>query len=1100
MGALSEILKRALGVIEGEAGAAKGAAEIVSRETTPGAGAGAAPGPEIPPAGGVQPPLATQVAPTPAGPTAAPGPGPLSTPAGGAAPTPAALAPAAPVAAPVAAIAPRGPSSLVSSTPPPSAPSVTGGLPATAPRQIDREATLQAQMRSTIGEVGDTAAEGAIGRFSEPGAFGTTGKIDGGFNMRRWETTDDVKAFVNGTVEQYGDAFNEYRRGVQTLPEMNARALATMMDTSVDDVLAMRALKGEDLMRGGYAMATLAEEVKVLAQKAASTRSDEDIAKVILAQKDYVTLSMHVRGLESETARALGSLRNVRRQTQMAEDTLRSVIEQNGGVAHNVQLANLLSSMTTPQQVGAAIAKAQKVTRSDMFWEVYYSVALLSRPTTWTTNLYSSFYAALQKPAEWWVAGVVGGIRRELLGGEGGARMGEAFSFISDTDVIRRSWGDAIEAFKTGVPSGQASKFDGRTSRDAVTAHNVRELPEVAWVTHHVPQLLQNGHWTQVAFDLLADYGIRGSKRFIMATDEFVKGLAYESSMRQQIKRAGIEQGLTGKDFDDWVLAASSYPEAAGLEGAKKIALDEALDVTFQTPLGPLGQKITSAVFDKPAGASGVANVLANVVQAPIRMTFPFLRTPMNLVKYASKRQPLAILLPAFWEAMKKGGAQADMAKAQLAIGTSLAFGLYAAASGGYISGKGPVDPELAKTWEDEGFQPYAFRVPADSLVGRGMGLDTDKTITFQRSDPFSFLAGLAGDIHDVEGYATPDEQNWLATALVAGVFRNIMSRSWMSSAQQFFDAVGGIGRGDISGVGSYLTRLASTPFVPGILEWAGKTVDDSELERRDVRSDIAQINKSERRTNPQAGYDRAWTDFTAMAEETINRIKARMPGMGSDLPARLNYWGVEQKGQSGQLLNTITFYDKNLKIDTAALERIGLHPTRWTSVPASALSGSKWDTFIDAVGVSGEFLRLGWAPGQHGANIMGVPLTAREQHDYIKAVNKLTPDAGMVTDQDGRIVVDYSGLTLKEAMTEMMKSDGYRAANDFKEMTGSKHKLIEQLQSRYRHDANEDFETGLGGADFVVFSLHPGLATRLQRAREMGMSPDEPNPERLRK
>ena len=239
---------------------------------------------------------------------------------------------------------------------------------------------------------------------------------------------------------------------------------------------------------------------------------------------------------------------------------------------------------------------------------------------------------------------------------------------------------------------------------------------------------------------------------------------------------------------------------------------------------------------------------------------------------------------------------------------------------------------------------------------------------------------------------------------------------------------------------------------------------------------------------------------ITAFAEQTINRIKARAPGLGSDLPPLLNFFGQELKGPNGFMWNLIPFYHQDMKFDGAKLEAIGLPRSGWTGTSSTQLPWpGAWDRFMAAVGPEGEFIRLGWSPGMHPRSVLSTPMSPQQYHSYVKAVNEIEGDGMFVF--DGMIVADLEGLTLKDALKEIMATEAYWMAPDDLETSGSKKNMIVSLVSKYRHTMGKDFELGIGGADLFMFETDPEMARRILKTRERRFTPEqlERREERLR-
>lgn len=916
------------------------------------------------------------------------------------------------------------------------------------------------------------------------------------FNLDRIDAPEDVKLFIDEVSTKFKTEFDEYSRGAQTLPDIEERALAGMLNTTTDDVRRLRALKAEDFTRGAFTMVNLATEIKRLAGNA-QFGDERAIAALRMAMEEYVTVSMHIKGLQSETARTLSAMRIAKRATSESSKQLSEIVDQFGGVGTNKRLAQMLAQMDDAQQIGTAVQRARKTTRGDMLWEVYYA-SLLSSPQTQVVNFSTSLAAYYIRGVQWMGAYATNNIRRMLGSDTERIYWNEVLAWYHDVETIKHAAGNAFSALKKGESSGQYTKMDPQIPRSPITAANVRDLAEIKLVNEIFPNLLKDGHFTQKAFDLLADFTVRGPKRVMIAADEFNKGLTYSGRMRMAATHQAIEEGANGVEIAARRSELLASPDLL-MPGARSDAIDMARELTFQAPLGPLGRNIQNSLFHRfnqeEFGRMGAA--VGNAAMVPIRMHVPFFRTMINIPKYVGRNSPMAAAMPSFWADINAGGAKADLAISQMVLGSAMAYGAYELASNGIITGGGPLDFRMRREWEELGFQEYSLITPKDSVAGRALGLKADHIMSFKRADPFAQMLGVLADYQDVVGYATPDEQSSIETAIAVAFYRNITSRTWAQSFGDLMQGIEAMGRGDTDALDGHLTRLLSSPLVPAGVAWIGRTVDEEENIRRNTRSEIGAIASSELRL-PSAGEgDRISADIMAFAQQLTNKIKARAPGLGRDLPPARNFWGEKVVFAPGLLMNTVPFYHRDLRFDTDAIKEMGLDPVRWTNTPAGKISDANWPKFIDAVGPSGEFIRMGWAPGHHGNRIRGVELTPQERDFYIRVVNTRRPELAILTEsQTGLELLDYSGMTMRQALTGLMKTQSYKDAPDHPEVTGAKSKLVNRVVNSYRHGDIDDqlpfMGANIGGADRALLEANPEFRARLMASMLNNARPEE--------
>ena len=156
-------------------------------------------------------------------------------------------------------------------------------------------------------------------------------------------------------------------------------------------------------------------------------------------------------------------------------------------------------------------------------------------------------------------------------------------------------------------------------------------------------------------------------------------------------------------------------------------ALGEARYNTFTQPLGPTGQAITNFFNKIPGG----------------RIIVPFMRTPMNIFKYAVERTPGApLVLSETRENLKAGGIRRDQALARIAFGSSIMGMIWAMAAQGIITGGGG-GPDEQRKRRLTGWQPYSIKIG-------------DTYYSYNRLDPLSTIMGFTADLVTADEPAVP--------------------------------------------------------------------------------------------------------------------------------------------------------------------------------------------------------------------------------------------------------------------------------------------------------------------------------------------------------
>ncbi|GGD54631.1 hypothetical protein GCM10010989_30990 [Croceicoccus pelagius] len=164
-----------------------------------------------------------------------------------------------------------------------------------------------------------------------------------------------------------------------------------------------------------------------------------------------------------------------------------------------------------------------------------------------------------------------------------------------------------------------------------------------------------------------------------------------------------------------------------------------------------------------------------------------FVRTPINLMKFATERSPAAPLLQEWRRDFLAGGERRDMAIARVMLGTGFAMAMYEAALDGRITGAVPPDPAKARLMYADGWQPYSIKVG-------------ERYVSYSRLDPFSSTIGVAADMATLPTGLTERQQEDKAMLLVASIMGNLASKTWLLGLSSFVkawpipDATQGIG------------------------------------------------------------------------------------------------------------------------------------------------------------------------------------------------------------------------------------------------------------------------------------------------------------------
>lgn len=619
-------------------------------------------------------------------------------------------------------------------------------------------------------------------------------------NINRLNTPKEVKDLIEAIAETNPLDVNDARRQKITFQE--TELLANDLGMTVKELLgrqAGEAYNAEQLLAARKLLIASGENLVRLAAKT-KKGGEEEIALLIKTMNQHRAIQLQIAGAAAESGRAQGALRIVAKSGAEQEREIAEAIEAAGGLVKNKAIAKKLSEITNINDVGPTVKGFYQATATDMIGEAWVN-GLLSGLGTHSMNITSNLSVIGLSVIERQVAGIFGkeiGMREaqaQLLGIVEGAKEGIKL---------------AGKAMRTGEGTDPMSKQEV-LKRKNITAK----------------QLGQSGTLGQ-AINFMGNV-VRTPTRALLASDEFFKAVAYRMEIQARAYRTAASEGLDGDEFVERV-------EGILLNPPKDIAMD-AVEFgryqTFTNELGGLGKGFTD-IRDR-AGPVGI--VMA-----------PFLRTPINVVKYAISRGPLAPLTPTFHADFKAGGARKQLALSRIAVGSTMMSIATLMSMKGQLTGEGPADYNQRKIKEMTGWKPNSV------LVG-------DTYYSLERADPIAQILLMSANITEIVAQAEDDNTAWdLITAGAISIAHNLTSKTFYNGFSEFLSAYDSASRdpdNKQSTVVKYFERLGST-VVPAIVY--------GEARRQDPTLRVA----------------------NTLGEQ----LRRRLPGYSKDLPPRRNMFG----------------------------------------------------------------------------------------------------------------------------------------------------------------------------------------------------------------
>jgi hypothetical protein len=645
-------------------------------------------------------------------------------------------------------------------------------------------------------------------------------------NFGRMDTPDQVKFAIGKLAEANKPAIDEARRGVQT-QEMTQQ-LADDLGMTVTELLSRRkgqAFNAEESLAARQLWIASGESLVEAAKKASAVdASPLDQFAFRKAMAVHSAIQNEVLGARAEAARALAQW-NIPAKGSGVENAraIEQIMSAMGGPEHARDMARriaiLAQSGATSADIGRFAQRGYASATADAVKEIFIN-GLLSSPKTHVVNVFSNSLVAMQQIYERAAAAGISSIT-----GGGGVEMAESFAMTYGlTSGIRDAFRAAAVALRTGDTGGALGKVDIPFPK-ALSAEAFRISRETGLGR---------------AIDFIGT-GFNVPSRLLGAEDEFFKSIGYRMEVHAQAARQAFgAEGLSGNEALRRMTDLINNPP----DHIRINAADAALYNTFTNETGKFGQAVMRLRdIDTPLN--------------PLTFILPFVRTPVNIARYAFERTPFAPLVGQWRADIAAGGARSDLALARMSTGTAIMTWAMDAAFSGQISGAGPGDGDgaLKEAMLRQGWQPNSIRIG-------------DRWYSYNRSDPFGMTVGFAASIAEAVQKGEIDEEDvdeWYEVVgmSIASVSQVVINKTYLEGLANIVEVASQPKRYTQSYVNNLIASFV--PFTAGLAAVEG-LVDPTSRE----------------------------------AQSPAEAIQARIAGLSANLPARMDLWGRPITNMSG--------------------------------------------------------------------------------------------------------------------------------------------------------------------------------------------------------
>jgi len=621
-------------------------------------------------------------------------------------------------------------------------------------------------------------------------------------NLEKVESLGDVQGVIQATADALKPQMEAARRGIVGDAAVREGAL-DLLGATTRDVAGDLGLTEETLLQrrqgeafnAEYALASriiLYNSAQNLADLARSVRSgrnsDSELLDFRRRLELHIGLQAQVSGIAAEAGRALRSFRQMAGTVEVAPgvymnpnrvrsqpgaapefrmpgetpaapgivtpgetslDAFRQLIDSVGGRKAVQEMANSIADMADQgadlTQLNVAAKQATKKTWKDWVLGWRYHSMLSGVPTHIRNTVGNTLTAAMAVP-ETAVASLVGVANKAL-----GSRASEHVELGEARELLFGYLGALGDSFRL---AGMALK----TGESKFGVNKTEARPEVTMGDGSEMGLAGK------AADVLWDF-INIPGRVLGAEDEFFKNETFRAELRRLAYRQASMEGKDGRDLgaraQELLNDPPDYIAARALDAAKARTFNKELEGA----IGSLSHSINQSFMGK--------------------IFIPFIRTPWNIFQYTMVRTPLAPAFKGFRDDIRAGGARAELALAQVAVGSALMAWATSLVDQGVITGGGPTDPGERAVWLLTN-QPYSVKIGDNWYSWGGVG------------EPVTTFFALAADFHqayntwNLEPESSPSE---LASALTVAFSKNITSKTFLKGVSDLTNVLSDPGR-----------------------------------------------------------------------------------------------------------------------------------------------------------------------------------------------------------------------------------------------------------------------------------------------------------------
>ena len=638
-------------------------------------------------------------------------------------------------------------------------------------------------------------------------------------NTKSFGNSAQVLKTIDDISERFDDVTKDYLEN-DVLKNQTAEELATLLSRDKGEILKALPKEGERAKSATVRMLATKQIVQELAFTLKETSEQyvkkfgKDINKWTKEAKEQVALQseivrMTVVALKDQIRGAArvtqaGRIKVVRSEGKVLDvEKLVDIIQSFRG--DSVTMANLIKDAPLEEVINS-VSKTKYQRAVEVFNSLYIN-SLLSGVFTQAINMKSGIYEALIRPMEQ----IGGGLARADVRS---IRLG-----FAQYQGMMMSFGDTIRATGLALKQGDAILDPLARTQDNLEIVGGKAVRPISGAN------LGFDGAVGTAIDWIGNV-VELPSRLLMTGDELLKQMNYRGRLFTNALDNTMERGL-------------SISSKEGKENIKKI-FDEGFDKNGSANIkdNSINQKTLdysreSTYTNSLKGGSYLdwgAKIQTFLNNSPeFRFMAPFIRTPTNLWRHFGNRIPGFGLLTKQNRDLWNSGdrrARAEVLGRQMMGMAYAGYGLHLATEDiadkdgklyPKITGNGPSNFEVKKTWLSMGWQPYSIAQKNE-----------DGSITYKqynRMDPRFYILGIIADLKENLININDEQKEDLFSSAALTVFRNASNKTYLRGLSDAMELIANPTENSFSkffgGVVGNAIPYASlrNQGIPGILE-----------------------------------------------------------------------------------------------------------------------------------------------------------------------------------------------------------------------------------------------------------------------------------------